>query len=130
MKKLLTIIMAFLCMIFCACSPNKDSTDSSIDVPDYIELTIENYEYYLSIQKVKTDSGSFMGGSRRWVSYAATINGTVYGLYENCILSYKYNDSEQIYDIKLNASGFATFEYTVVNGNNISYVAASGRIHI
>ncbi len=133
MKKILTIIIAFLCIMFCACSPNKDRADSSNDTPDYIELTIENYAYYLSIQKVKvrTYTNHSVGGSTTYVFYDVTVNGAIDGLYENCVLTYKDKQSEQTRDVPLNAAGFATFTCSITTlDDNISYVAASGRIYI
>ncbi len=129
MKKTLAFIMLTLSLALCGCNGNKNAVDTS-DSNQRIQLNVENYNYYLSIQKTLMESGAVMGGTYRYSVYSVTVNGAVNGIYENCILTYKYRDSDELHDIRLNAAGFATFKYSVVNGNEISYVSASGEIYM
>ncbi len=134
MKRLLRNISCMLILatiFFCACG-NQDKDDESNDSgnDEYIELTLENYDYWLSIDATLTDSGSAAQGSYRWATYSATINGAVSGIFEDCEIWYSFEGSDTIHTVKLNASGFAKFSYSVVNGKDIQYVGASGKIYV
>ncbi len=128
MKKTLALILSALSLTCCAC--NAPSSTNTSEEESYVELTLENYDYYLSILETLTESGVLMGGSLRYAVYQVTINGAVDGLYENCTLTYKYKNSNETHDVSLNAAGFANFKYTVSNGNTISFVAATGKIYM
>lgn len=93
-----------------------------------IDLTLSNYEYYLSIDEELTSSGSALQGSFRYASYKVTVTGAVNGLYQGCSLYYKVGDTAEK-EVKLNASGYATFNYSwSTNSGNFSFTRATGKI--
>ena len=111
-----------------ACWWNDDTSGNKKD--NYIELSLSNYEYYLSIDQVKTDSGSALQGSFRYVSYKVTISGAISGLFQDCKLYYKLGNEEEK-EVKLNAAGFATFNYTwSTNSGSFSFTNVEGKIII
>lgn len=128
-KSLLIIFVAvIICstpLIFTGCGNGNENSQ-----PQYKELTMDNYNYYLSIDKTLTDSGSALQGSIRYSSYKVTINGAVSGLFEDCSLYYKIGDGNKI-EVKLNAAGFASFNYTQTNSSgNFQFCDAKGKIYI
>jgi hypothetical protein len=126
LARFLACILFLVCFSLVACdNENRDSAENS-----YIELTVDNYDYYLSISKVLTDSGSYAGGSFRYASYQATISGAINGIYDGCIVYYKLGQDGDLQTVTLNAAGFAQFNYTVVNGENIIYTKAEGKIYL
>lgn len=130
MKKILTRLLASILILVCfslvACNnENSDNTENS-----FIELTIDNYNYYLTISEVLTGSGNVAGGSYRYASYQATISGAINGIYDGCIIYYKLGQDGNQQKVTLNAAGFAQFNYSVVNGANIIYTKVEGRIYL
>ena len=103
---------------------NSETENSNWNV---IDLTIDNYDYYLSIDMTTTSSGTVAGGTIHYYSQQVTINGAVYGLYQDCSLFYKVGDKEEK-QVKLNAAGFAKFNYTSANGKYLHFVRAEGKI--
>lgn len=103
----------------CTCNKSNGATQT-------INLTMANYEYYLSISKVLTDSVSAAG--MRFSSYTVTVLGAISGLYQDCSIYYKIGDDEER-EIKLNAQGFAEFSYSVgTNTGSFKYTRIKGKI--
>ena len=130
---LLSALTVFLMVFwFTGCDLGEGETPEGNDEPRSIELTMDNYDYYLSIDTVHT--GSTVLGSGSIYSYKVTITGAISGIYENCSLFYQQNGEEIEHEIKLNAAGFATFSYNITSGfhgkGNISYVRVQGKILI
>ena len=125
---LIVVILIFmLLLVGCwdgfICDCNKSESDAQT-----IDLTIDNFEYYLSISKVLTDSVSAAG--MRFSSYTVTVLGAISGLYQDCSIYYKIGDGEER-EIKLNAQGFAEFSYSVgTNTGNFEYTRVKGKIVI
>lgn len=125
---LLAVMFILSCFSLVAC--NNENTDNSEMEDSFIELTIDNYDYYLSISKVLTHSGSYLGGSLHIASYQATVTGAISGIYDGCIIYYKLGQDGSEQTVTLNAAGFAQFTYSVVNGENIIYTNVVGRIYL
>lgn len=127
--KIITFLVAAMLgtifFIFTGCQYGEGNNDANEE--QKIELTLNNFEQYLSIDKTVTDSGSLAGGSYRYVSYKVTIYGAIDGLYQDCVLYYKIGNGEER-EIKLNVAGYATFNYRKVNGNDLTYTKAGGTI--
>ena len=127
MKKLVIGILSVILSLFCfiGCNFAQEETTE-------ISLTTDNYTYYLNLDKVCTGSGSAAGGSFRWASYKLTITGAIDGIYEDCVLYYKTTDEGKEQPIELNASGFATLNYSVpfsaYNSLKFMIVRAEGSI--
>lgn len=120
---------------FTGCDLGGDKTAGGDDEPQSIELTMDNYDYYLSIDTVCTSSDVFGGGHFHISSYKVTITGTISGIYENCSLFYQQDGGEIEHEVKLNAAGYATFSYSITSGfaensGSISYVRVQGKILI
>lgn len=124
--------IGFVLIGLTGCWGNQNSgDDNKEDNSHIIELSLSNYEYYLSIDKVKTESGSAMQGSYRYAAYKVTVSGAVSGLFEDCRLYYKIGDGAER-EVKLNAAGFATFNYSWSSNMNgdFSFTRAEGKIII
>lgn len=103
----------------CNCNNSENNSQT-------ITLTMANYEYYLSISKVLTDSVSAAG--MRFSSYTVTVMGAISGLYKDCSIYYKIGDGDER-EIKLNAQGFAEFSYSVgSNTGSFEYTRVKGII--
>lgn len=139
-KRLAWLLLAALTVLlmafgFMGCDLGGDKTAGGDDEPQSIELTMDNYDYYLSIDTVCTSSTVLGGGRMHILLYKVTITGAISGIYENCSLFYQQNGEEIEHEVKLNAAGYATFGYTVTLGlaydkGDISYVRVQGKILI
>lgn len=115
-----------MCLFGCDNQNNKG-------LDEYIALNDSNCYYYLSIDDSQTKSENILaGGKHYFISYRKiTISGAVNGLFSDCILTIEYGENKIQKDISLNASGFATFEYTI---NNSSYkakiISCKGKIYL
>ncbi len=137
-KRLAWLLLAALTVLlmafgFTGCNLGGGETPEGDDEPQSIELTIDNYEYYLSIDTVCTSSNVYGGGYFHISSYKVTIMGAISGIYENCSLFYQQNGEEIEHEVKLNAAGYATFSYSITSGlgddrGSISYVRVQGKI--
>lgn len=131
MKRLLKIVVCLIACIICfgltgcfGTSNNNGSGQSSVE-NDYIELTIDNYDYYLTIDDSVVSN--FTAASTRFYCHRVTIYGALSGIYSDCVLHYKYNGNEM--EVKLNVAGYATFDYTVSSGRLV-YTRVSGKIYL
>lgn len=140
-KRLAWLLLASLTVLllmafgFTGCDLGGDKTAGGDNEPQSIELTMDNYDYYLSIDTVCTSSNVFGGGYFHISSYKVTITGAISGIYENCSLFYQQNGEEIEHEVKLNAAGYATFSYSITSGlgddrGSLSYVRAQGEILI
>ncbi len=118
MKRILAAILIFVLLLLCACGETNEDVESQ-EKDEYIELTMENYEYYLTIQEVLTDK-TFLAGSTHYY-YTATIYGAVNGLYKDCVIVFNGRI------LNLNAAGFAEFSYV---DTKPKVTSVSGRIYI
>lgn len=125
MKKFAIVILSVVLSLFCFVGCNFGQEDET-----EISLTTDNYKYYLNLDSVCTGSGSAAGGSFRWSSHKLTITGAIDGLYVDCVLYYKTTDEGKEQPIELNASGFATLNYSVSNSLKFIIVRAEGSIYI
>ena len=119
MKKIVAILLLVVCLgLFAGCGGS--------DGDETVDLTTENYTYYLSLDTVLLESGT-AGGMRYW-SKKLTVYGAVSGQYVDCVLYYKIGDSEEK-SIKLNASGYGTLRYSESSNNgSFSITRVSGKI--
>ena len=119
MKKIVAILLLVVCLgLFTGCGGN--------DGGETVDLTAENYTYYLSLDTVTLESAT-AGGQRFW-SKKLTVYGAVSGQYVDCVLYYKIGDGEEK-SFKLNASGYGTLRYSESsNGGKFSITRASGKI--
>ncbi|MCM1534122.1 MAG: hypothetical protein NC099_05670 [Corallococcus sp.] len=101
-------MIIFLFLTFAGCWDDFGSNPNNKD--QIIELTMDNYEYYLSIDKVLNNHGNAANGSIHYWNYNCTIYGAVSGLYKDCSITYMLGETE--HEVKLNAAGFASFSYT------------------
>ena len=124
---LLVAVLATFTFFFAGCGDGLIcNCNSSNSASQTINLTMDNYEYYLSISKVLTDSVSAAG--MRFSSYTVTVLGAISGLYQDCSIYYKIGDGEER-EIKLNAQGFAEFSYSVgTNTGSFEYTRVKGKI--
>ncbi len=133
---LLSALTVFLMVFwFTGCDLGEGETPEGNDEPRSIELTMDNYDYYLSIDTVCTSSTVLGGGRMQIWSYKVTIMGAISGIYENCSLFYRQNGEEIEHEVKLNAAGYATFSYSITSGmahdtGLLSYVRVQGKILI
>lgn len=126
------IVLSFVFLFGCSTPQNTNNNTGSQETDsqeDFVELTLSNYNYYLTIDRTQTDSGSVSYGSYRWATYKVTIYGAVSGIYKNCSLSYKKTGSDTETEIKLNASGYGSFSITLVNYEEFQFTKASGKIY-
>lgn len=132
MKKIISVLLTFFLSLICfsACSIENDNDNDNDDTHNIVTLTTDNYNYYLNLDPISTGSGSALGGSLRWTSYKMTITGAVNALYVDCVLYYKTQEEQQEKSINLNASGFATFTYTLTLGDSFNVVRVEGEIHL
>ncbi len=123
----LLFILSFISIFtFIGCSSDEEEVEDT-----FIELTLSNYEYYLSLDSELLDYGSVAGGSYRYSSYKMTVYGAVNGIYEDCVIYYKFGENSTTeHSQKLNISGYATFNYSVVNGKNLIICRVEGKIYI
>ena len=125
MKKILASLLAVMFILSCfslvAC--NNENTDNSEIEDSFIELTIDNYNYYLSISKVLTESRFSFN------IYQVTITGAISGIYYGCIIYYKEGENGSEQKVNLNAAGFAQFGYLDRDGD-IIYTNVVGRIYL
>ncbi len=125
-KNILSIILCFMFILsavgLVSCSDGKSEDDNY----KFIELTLDNYEYYLTISSQLVNSVNISGGRIRLYYYTVYISGAINGIYEDCVL-YLKNGSE----IKLNASGNANTSRTINNGeDSFNVVKVEGKIRI
>ena len=135
-KRLAQMLLAALTALLLAfgltgCDLGGNKTVGGDDEPQSIELTMDNYDYYLSIDTVLTSSTVLGGGQFHISSYKVTITGAISGIYKNCSLFYQQDGGESEYEVKLNAAGYATFSYNITSGmyhntGSISYVRIQG----
>lgn len=103
---------------------NNTPTDNSVEENKDIKLTLENYDYYLSIRFVYKDSAIRNGGGWRCYFYDVYISGSIPGLYKDCSLTL-----ENGYVINLDASGGAQTSKTIINDkDSFVVVEVSGTI--
>lgn len=123
MKK--SFIIVFLFCLLCCCSCNKKNNqkeDQTIEIP----LTLENYEYYLTITSIYNNTVTAQQGNYRCSTYDVFIDGAVDGLYVDCVL-YLENGK----NIKLNAAGYAQTAKSISNGeDSFKVVKVEGKIII
>ena len=122
------LFMIAVCSLY-GCDISKDANSSTAE-PNYIELNIDNYDYLLTIDKVTTNSGKGAGVS--WSRQQVTIYGALNGIYEDCVLTYRLGDSGTAQTVRLNISGYATFNYTWTSAmtGKFEFIDASGKIYI
>lgn len=138
-KLMLLMLCAALLLLMNSCSRNpsgavdgQEDTDEkeSETIENSIELTMENFEYYLSIDEVVISSGSAAGGTIRYATYKVTVSGAINGLFQGCSLYYRIGDGNEC-EVKLNAAGFATFNYVASNQTGqFAFTRATGKIII
>ena len=116
-RNFLCLTIFFLVILFSlglsACDKNNIKENAYEENVNSIELTLENYSYFLTITTQRKDSGSIAGGSYRYANYDVYINGAVNGIYVNCSLTLESGRK-----IMLNASGFAQTTKSIVNGKD------------
>ena len=127
MKKVVALVfimvLSFCCLGGCGRIPKKSSI---------ITLSMDNYEYYLTIDSDCISSSSIVAAGKTWYfsTYKVTISGALEGLYVDCSLYYRTSESGQIQKLKLNAVGFGTLTYERTNGVEKFIVArVEGEIH-
>ncbi len=118
MKRILAAILIFVLLLLCACGETNEEVEPQ-EKDEYIELTMENYEYYLTIQSVKTVEKFIAGELRHY--YDVTIYGAVDGVYKDCVIVFNGRI------LNLNAAGFAEFSYV---NTKPKFTSVSGRIYI
>lgn len=117
------LLFTLFCFVGCFDTEQEGTEDENI-----VFLTLENYTYYLTIDRSVQGSGSYAGGNFTYVNMAVTISGAVDGEYRNCKLYYRFGEGEQR-EICLNAAGYARFSYTVTNSTGaFAFVGAEGSI--
>lgn len=84
----LSLFVAFYTIGFCGCNSGNNGEDNSENTNE-IELTLDNYKYYLTITSYLKDSGSYGGGTYRYASYDVYISGAINGIYQGCVLYFK-----------------------------------------
>ena len=116
MQKKFTVLIAVCLFLICGCflvGCNNDQKDNNQkDKDEYVELTDQNYTYYLSIDNVCTNYATAANGSFRIWSYEYTTSGAVNGLYVDCIIYYQLGDGEEK-ELPLNAAGYAKLKYQI-----------------
>lgn len=123
---LFVLIVAICSFSFIVAGCNNKEIEE--DSTTYIELSMDNYSYYLSIDTLHT--GSTHTAVIRADSYKVTVSGAVNGLYKDCSLFYQIGSGQER-EVKLNAAGFATFNYSVsTNSGSFKYVRVKGQIII
>ncbi|MBO4623810.1 MAG: hypothetical protein J5691_08055 [Bacilli bacterium] len=116
MKKVSYNFVFLLCMIGClfGCSTlsiNNNVNNSQVDDIEEskdIVLTLDNYEYYLTI-RTQFRSSEVRGGWRASF-YDVYISGAIFGLYKDCVLTLENGTI-----IKLDAAGCAQTTKTIIN---------------
>ena len=120
------LLVMFIMLNIVLLSGCENANNEQIE-DNYIELTMDNYEYYLTFTRVNTGSGNIASGTYRYATYDLTISGAIYGIYVDCVIFYNNNKSS----IKLNAAGNAQTSYSIVNGSSSFVISnVSGRIYI
>lgn len=142
-KKYLAFCVLFVLLLVAmfslpACAKKDDST-APAEEEKFIELNMDNYDYYLSIDSIQTNMSS-VGSFGTSYSYKVTIAGAINGIYRDCTVKYKIikknmssinnEDQEEEFTIKLNAAGFATFNYGYVNRGSFQILDVQGCIII
>ena len=125
---LLVSVMIATSFLFAGCWDELFGDGNSTDDTEIIELTMDNFEYYLSISHVTTSS-MWVGTMGHAYEISATISGTVQGLYKDCSIFYKIGKDGAEHEVKLNAAGFAEFSYGTSDwGGGFQYTRVTGQI--
>jgi len=130
MKKFVVVLMCCVGFIFsfgCNDEINSDLHENANN-DTCIELNLENYQYYLTLDYVYLGSQSI--GYNNVYSYELTIFGAIDGLYVDCVLCYKLKsgNNEKEGKISLNAAGFAKESYYCFNSGGLTITSVSGKI--
>ena len=125
MKKIVAMILS--CLLAICCLVGCDIlTQNKDDEP--ISLTMDNYDYYLTINTVCTSSGSAAGGTVHYATYQKTFMGALNGVYKDCVITYQVADNNK--EVSLNVAGYAQISYSLVNSETFSIVDVRGEIYI
>ena len=131
MKKILSFIFLLVVILgLVACSDNSSVNGKG---NDYVSINSTNCNYYLSIDDSLIRSDSFYAGGQKFISIyrKITISGAINGMYSDCTIVFEYGENKTQQTIKLNAAGFATFEYHI---NSSTYtakiVSCTGKLYL
>ena len=130
MKKFVVVLMCCVGFIFsfgCNDEVNSDLHENANN-DTCIELNLENYQYYLTLDYAYIGSTSL--GVGNVYSYELTVFGAIEGLYVDCVLHYKLDSgrNETEGNISLNAAGFAEKSYSYLNSGGLTITSVSGKI--
>ena len=127
---LLVTVMITTSFLFVGCWDELFGDNNSTDDTEIVELTMDNFQYYLSISSVTT-STTWVGTMGNAYVIRVTISGAVQGLYKDCSIFYKIGKDGAEQEVKLNAAGFAQFSYGVSDwGGSFQYPRVTGQIII
>lgn len=141
MKKILLVylVVCFISICLCGCG-DENNTGNSVnntensETLDYISLDTSNCYYYLSIDDSLVSSERWNSSLVSSVSnYKVVISGAVSGLFSDCVLTFEYKSNGNVKQetVQLNAAGFASFSYGIVNaGYRAKVVSCEGKIYL
>ena len=123
MKKIIAFLLLVCCFtFFVGCSPSNNGDDPSSST---IELSIDNYEYYLYLSKTTTNQQMV---NLSWLySYKLTVHGALDAIYEDCTIYYTL-DGNTIKTLKLNVAGCAELSYSEYKDTKFVITNVTGKI--
>ena len=113
---------------FAAGTNQTEMKEDAANNTNEIKLTISNYDYYLTINDTVTSRRTYAQGTVEISSHEVVIYGAVSGLYQDCVLYYKVGEDGKEQEVKLNAAGYASFEYSSSGKHRLVFVRATGTI--
>ena len=134
MKKFLSFVLLLIVVLgLVACGSENSANGNGAKENEYVTINASNCNYYLSIDDsyitsctIRASVGTFTSITRK-----ITINGAVSGIYSDCTITFEYGENKTQQTIKLNAAGFASFEYKI---NSSSYtakiVSCTGKLYL
>lgn len=134
MKKVLSFILLLVVILgLVACGNENSANCKGTKESDYVTIDSSNYNFYFSIDDSYITSSSVASsvGMLTSITRKITISGAVNGIYSDCLIVFEYGKDKTQQTLKLNAAGFASFEYTINSSTYIAkIVSCSGKLYL